>query len=422
MTRVTACRRFGLAGVTLLAAILALVCSGCGVLQNGAYDLPLPGGPDAGKNPRTITVHFASVDGLVPKSMVKLGNVAVGEVEHIDVDPDDWTATVTARVRNDVDLPSNATAQVRRSSLLGEWFVELTPPPTAAGGQLPDGGTIPIARTTETAPVEQVLGALSLLLSDGGVPQLDTIVKELNNAFRGRSPQLRALLTDLNRFTGDLDAHKDDIVTALRSMGRLSRTLADNKEKIASALDELPAGVKVLAQQRRQLVTMLSSLDHLSDVAVDVVDRSRADTVADLRALQPTLDKLADAGTDLPGALKILLTFPFTPGVMDSIQGDFVNLHANTDLDLGTLLETVLRGAPDLPIMLPDPASILLGGAASGTSGTGKKHAAGDAGGSTPSAESSADPSPGGAGDGDPGAGSTSGLGGLLGLLLGGGR
>lgn len=328
----------------LLSLGLVVATGGCSVLKNGAYDLPLPGGPDAGKNPRTITVHFDSVDGLVPKSMVKVGNIAVGVVESIDVDQSSWTAVVKCKIRNDVDLPSNAVAQVRRSSLLGEWFVELSPPAgQASPTQLADGASIGLAKTTQTAPVEEVLGALSLLLTNGGVPQLNTVVKELNAAFDGRGPQFRALLNQLDHFVGELDANKGDIVRAVDSLEKFSRTLEANKADIARALDALPAGIQVLADQRQQLVTMLSSLDRLSTVAVRVVHESSANTVADLKALAPTLAKLAEAGADLPNALKIMLTFPFTPGTYGSIKGDFVNLDARIDLDGLTLLQILLR-------------------------------------------------------------------------------
>lgn len=347
--------------VLAASAVSVAVLSGCGLLKDGAYDLPLPGGPDAGSNPKIITVHFDSVDGLVPKSMVKVGNIAVGEVEQISVDQRNWTVTVVCKIRSDVALPANATAQARRSSLLGEWFVELSPPARGASpAALGNGASIPMARTQETAPVEEVLGALSLLLSDGGVPQLNTIVRELNTAFAGRSGQIRSLLTTLNTFTGQLDGHKGDIVSALKELNRLSGTLNDNRTKIAAAIDELPAGVKVLAEQRGQIVTLVRSLGRLSDVAVHVVEKSRANTAADLRALQPVLANLAAAGSNLPHALQIALSYPFTPAATAAVRGDFANLATAVDLNAADLIRAMVRGgASSVTGLLPNPTAIL---------------------------------------------------------------
>lgn len=347
--------------VAVLAALL-LSCTGCGLLSHGAYGLPLPGGPDAGRDPDSLTLQFASVEGLVPKSSVRLDNVTVGEVEDISVDQSTWTAEVTCKIRHDLKLPANVQARVRSSSLLGEWYVELDRPDAPSTQPLQSGATVPLTATSGSAPVEEVLGALSMLLNDGGLPQLHTIVSELDQAMDGNEPQVRALLGDLTRLTGSLDANRDDIVRALDGLDALSGTLKDNKQQIADALDVLPQGLETLADQRPALVRMLRSLDRLSDVTVRVVNASRDDTVADLKSLRPILTQLQAAGTDLPDALKILLTFPFTPGAMGAIRGDYVNLDGKLDLDLADVLQVFTRTNQPIELggqLLSDPLAIL---------------------------------------------------------------
>lgn len=335
-------RRVVAAGVLAL----ALGLSGCGLAEDGAYDLPLPGGADVGEDPTTLTIHLDDVEGLVPLANVELDNVAIGTVESIDLQEDDWSAVVTAEVRSDLGLPSDVGARVRRSSLLGEWYVELVRPDTTGAAPLGATATIPVSRTGGTAGVEEVLGALSLLLNNGGLPQLNTIMTELNAALEGNEPAVRALLAELTEFTGTLDRRRDDIVAALDGLGRLSRTLRDNDRRIAAALDELPQGLEVLADQRPQLTAMLRSLDELSAVTVRVVEQSREDVVADLELLRPVLASLRRSGSDLPDALEILGTFPFTPAAADTVLGDYVNLDTRVDLDLDAVLQSLLPAAP----------------------------------------------------------------------------
>lgn len=62
-------------------------------------------------------------------------------------------------------------------------------------------------------------------------------------------------------------------------------------------------------------------------MAVDVVDRSKADMVADLRALEPILRNLSDAGRDLPKALEVALTYPFTDEIANAVKGDYINVY-----------------------------------------------------------------------------------------------
>ena len=45
---------------------------------------------------------------------------------------------------------------------------------------------IPVSRTTSNATVEEVLGALSLLLNGGGIDQLHTITTQLDAALIGQ--------------------------------------------------------------------------------------------------------------------------------------------------------------------------------------------------------------------------------------------
>ena len=137
---------------------------------------------------------------------------------------------------------------------------------------------------------------------------------------------------------GTLDRQKADIVRAIDSLERLSRTLVDQRARIANVIDNLGPGLDVLNQQRGLLVGTLQSLNRLSDVGTDVIRRSQANTVADLRALQPILRNLVEAGDALPGSLRILLTIPFADNSLNVIKGDFANIDVTLDLDLQAIL------------------------------------------------------------------------------------
>ena len=330
-----------LAAVTAVAAML--LTSGCGVLSGGLRGVDLPGGADLGDAPYRLTVEFTDVVDLVPQSLVKVADVPVGTVTDIAVGPD-WTAQVTVLVNGGVALPPNAQARVRTTSLLGEKFVELLVPKDAAEGRIADGATIPLLRTSRAAEVEEVLGALSMLLNGGGVAQIRTIAAELNKALTGNEPEIRALLDDLDTLVGALDDHKSEITRALDEINRLSITLRDRRGQITTALEDLSPGLRELEDQRGKLVDMLQALDRLSGVATHVINRSRDDAVADLELLRPIIAKLVESGPDLVDSLELLPSFPFPDAAIDAIGGsDYTNLHITADLDLTTVLENLAR-------------------------------------------------------------------------------
>ncbi|WP_431991212.1 MCE family protein [Streptomyces albogriseolus] len=310
-------------GFTLAVGGVAALPRGFG----GVEDLPLPGGADLGDRPYTVTAELGDVLSLVPHSAVRVNDVAVGRVTGIELG-DDWSARVTMEINGDVTLPADATARLEQSSLLGEKYVQLVAPRgKSEGGRLSDGSVIPLSRTSRATEVEEVFGALSLLLNGGGVNQLKTITRELNAALGGREPEVRSMLRRVNTLVTDLDDHREDITGALDAVSRLSSTLAHRKDDVGTVLTGLSPGLKTLERQRGSLLTMLRSLDTLSGVAVSTIDASKDDMIADLRAIAPTLKELADAGADLPDSLQVLVTYPFTDEVLNGVKGDYLNTY-----------------------------------------------------------------------------------------------
>ncbi|MBS2939506.1 MCE family protein [Nocardioides sp. J2M5] len=344
-------------GALVVGVALATALAGC---DASVYGLPLPGGPDVGDDPMTVEVEFADVLDLVPQSTVKVNDVSVGRVSEIDLEG--YQALVTLELRRDVDLPDNAVAELRQTSLLGEKFVELSAPEQgASSNRLADGDVIEIDRSGRNPEVEEVLGALSLLLNGGGVAQLKTISQELNTALEGREDSARSVLRQLRTFTGQLDDNKADIVDAIEQLNRLAIEAEKQLPTIDKALDELPSALDSIDRQRDDLVEMLGALDRLSSVAVDVIARSKGVTITSLERLDPVLTQLAASGDDFTNAFNVFLTYPFVdevvgrdPQVARNLHmGDYTNLSITLDVDLTTIPTTI-------PTTLPTEACIPL--------------------------------------------------------------
>ena len=324
------------AAAVLLAGATAL--TGC---DFDVYKLPLPGGADVGDDPITVTVEFEDVLDLVPKSSVKVSDVTVGQVT--DIDLEGYHAVVTLELRNDTGLPDNATASIRQTSLLGEKFVSLAPPDTGASDELlGEGDDIPLERTGRNPEVEEVLGALSLLLNGGGVAQLKTIANELNLALEGREDSAKSVLRQIESLVSQLDDHKADIVDAIESLNRLAIGARQQQDSIDAALEELPSALDSIGRQRRDLVRMLQGLNRLGDLGVRVIRQTKSSTVDILQQLDPVLSALNETGDDFVKAFHIFATFPFSddvigrdPAVARNLHfGDYVNLSVEMDLNL----------------------------------------------------------------------------------------
>lgn len=315
----------------------ALALSSCSI-----YDVPLPGGADVGSDPIKVTVMFRDVLDLVPQSTVKVDDVTVGKVTKIELIG--YVAKVTVALPKTIELPDNIRAEIRQTSLLGEKFVSLHKPSSPVG-QLTDGDTIGLENSGRNPEIEEVFGALALLLNGGGVGQLKTISEELNTAFGGREDAVKSIITQVGDFMGQLDDNKASIISALENLNRLSLELRRQDGTIQDALDDIPAALASVDGQREDLVKMLEALSNLSSVGVKVIQASKESTIDSLRNLAPVLSALGEAGEDLPKSLQVILTYPFIdeavgrdPQVAKDLRmGDFTNLSVNLTLDLFNL-------------------------------------------------------------------------------------
>lgn len=326
--------------LALLAGTMLLV-SGCEFTGVNSYPLPFTEGADGFR----ITVEMANSVNLVANSEVKVDDITVGSVRRIAFE--DWHAVLEVGLNDTVRLPRNAIARIGQKSLLGAEYLELTPPATKPSKELlADGDRIGLARTGRYPETEEVLSGLSLLLNGGGLDQLKTISREVNAALRGRTGDFRSVLRRLDTFVGSLDTQRGDIVRAMQSLDKLAGRLAREKDLLAGAIKTIPGGLKTLNRERRNLTRALRDLSLFGRHAVRTVKASRADVLSNLRSLQPALDRLADAGKDLPESLGLVL-FPLaTDKVQGVVRGDYGNLYVTFDLTAHTLGRNFLSGGP----------------------------------------------------------------------------
>jgi len=328
----------------LVAALVAgvLVLSGCSV-----YDVPLPGGADSGKDPVRLTLMFRDVLDLVPQSTVKVDDVTVGKVKSIKLKG--YVAEVSVEIPRSMKLPSNTTAQIRQTSLLGEKFVQLDRPQDPSSGTLSDNDVIGLDRTGRNPEVEEVFSALALLLNGGGVGQLKTIVSELNNAFTGREGDVRSVLTQIRTFMGQLDQNKAAIVSAIENTNRLAIEIHKQDGTVKSALDDIPGALKSINGQRADLVKLLKALTRLSGVGVRVIKASKESTINSLRDLAPVLEGFAKAGDNFPKSFQVFLTYPFVDAAVGRDPQVARNLHMGDYTNLSVNLDLAVTDLPKLP-------------------------------------------------------------------------
>jgi phospholipid/cholesterol/gamma-HCH transport system substrate-binding protein len=323
----------------------ALAVSGCAIQPN---DHTLPGQVAVGDDGYTVTVHFDQIENLVPNSTVQSDNVVIGTVASIDTE--DWKAVVKLRLLRDIPLPKDAVFSIGQKTLLGAQYVDVKAAGTkteAGDAVLQDGDVVPIDQTGAYPATEQVLGAVALLLNNGGLSQISTITGELSTALHGKVPDTRGLIRRANDLLKVLDRNRGEIVAALESLDTLSAGLAGDRTRLVEAIDRIAPGLRVLEEERHRLVAAVAAASRTSQRAVGVIHGSEEALLANLDALGPIFRNLGRVSESLPEALKMGLSIPFpamtTPR---AIKGDYLNLFTTLDLRSSSLAEVWLGGLP----------------------------------------------------------------------------
>ncbi|MEY2591204.1 MAG: phospholipid/cholesterol/gamma-HCH transport system substrate-binding protein [Acidimicrobiaceae bacterium] len=248
--------------------VLALVAAGCSL-------------PGRTEGPVKLTAVFDDVGDLVVNHSVQVADVRIGSIDTIEL-TSDFKAKVTMSVKKDVHLATDAVAELRTTSLLGEKFIALRACDAAQG----DTGCAPGARElqsgdeikkTKAAPelefvAEQAVDLLGgVVISNGVAPDLQVLIKTGSEAFAGRGPELRGLLEDLSTISATLADQTTNIVTILDGLDKATTTLATNAPELDQLLVNLSQTTTVLADNRQQAVDTLKSLTRLVQAQEDLV-------------------------------------------------------------------------------------------------------------------------------------------------------
>lgn len=74
-----------------------------------------------------ITASFTSISGLKEGAALELAGVVVGKVTKIELNEEEYEATVYMDVRKTIQLSDDSIASIRTSGIIGDKFIKLTP-------------------------------------------------------------------------------------------------------------------------------------------------------------------------------------------------------------------------------------------------------------------------------------------------------
>ena len=276
-------------------------------------------------------------------SRVRVADVYVGSVKAIQLK--NWVATLTLDLQPGVKLPTNATAKIGQTSILGSQHIELNAPENPSPQLLKTGDTIPLKNASAFPSTERVLASISMILRGGGIADLEVIQTEVNNILSGRAPQIRDFLGKLDTFTRELNEQRNDLTRAIDQTDRLLAIVAQNNDTLDRVFTEFTPLAKHFAETKDLFADAVEALGRISKAADDALAPASDNLHTNLALLQRPLRELGKASPYLLGALKVLLTAPFPyDNVPKVVRGDYINVSILADLTLSAIDNGLLSG------------------------------------------------------------------------------
>ncbi|MFC8096694.1 MCE family protein [Streptomyces sp. NPDC057301] len=197
---------------------------------------------------------------LDPRADVKLRGVLVGEVREVRADGTKATLDIALKPEYVPHIPSDVHARLLPKTLFGEKYVDLVAPessaptsarPIRAGEVITQDRTrvgievqqlmndlLPLLRTVQPGKLNATLSAFATAL-DGRGDRIGDNLTRLEAYLRRLNPHLPSLTEDIARFAEVAEMYGDaapDLMEILRNTVTTSRTIVDQKARLAAAL------------------------------------------------------------------------------------------------------------------------------------------------------------------------------------------
>jgi phospholipid/cholesterol/gamma-HCH transport system substrate-binding protein len=305
-----------------VAAVLVLVAS-----------LGLSACSGGGDDSIHATATFDDVADLAVGAPVMMDDLKVGSVSSIRLDRTGRRATVRFAVERSADVPADVVARVRRTSPLGEKFIDLHPRTTDPKAPALADGTV-IHRTEVVSDLEQMIGSGTATFTALSASQLAVLLDEGQRAFGGKGPALNQILSRLSTVAHGYAGRTDQIGSIIDDLDQLAGDLAPNTDANGQALGNLKDTLAILDRNDHRFFELVRSLDRLADDGNRILDEHLDDISNQIRGLRDVSDAISDEQASL--AQLLINLYRHNETVPMSVRNNFVNV----------LLDVVLCGVP----------------------------------------------------------------------------
>lgn len=197
-------------------------------------------------------IQFANAAGLKSGDDVRILGIPVGSVDAVQVEG--GHVRVDVSVKDDIKIGNASSASIEVATVLGNVYVQIE---SAGSGALPEGGTIPVSRTTVPYSLVTALQTFAAFGNGTDTTELATSLKTLAKSIDGIAPSdAKAALQGLTNIAETLAGKQNEITTILNASNAVVDTLNKNSGALVQLVVQGDTFLK-LVEQRRDIIAAL---------------------------------------------------------------------------------------------------------------------------------------------------------------------
>jgi len=352
---------------------------------------------------KTITAYFSAATDLYTGDHVTILGVPVGQVSKVT--SQGGRVKVQLTINKGVQVPAAAKAAIVTPTLVTTREVQLTPAYTS-GPAMADGGSIPTSRTAVPVEWDQIEGEMNQLSTALGPKgqshgALNNLLNTSAANLKGQGSNLHNTLTALSQATTTLADNKGNMFATIDNLQTFVKVLADANTQVNQFNNELTSVSGVLANNKTQLATALSTLNSSLGTVESFVKNNRTALANNISGLDSVTGNLAKNDQALADVLQRLpneasncnniydpKNHALNEGLaMENLQdpasfvcstlGSVINSQTQADQQCQTALDPLLKTLSSSNVNLPNLSPIQSGSSSNATTGGTNKSSGG---------------------------------------------
>jgi phospholipid/cholesterol/gamma-HCH transport system substrate-binding protein len=272
-------------------------------------------------SPYAIEAEFTDATGLLKGDVVKAAGVTVGRVSDIVIE--NGLALVTIEIDDDVDLPTDLSAEIRFRNLIGQRMITLiqgdAPFTTASLGSgdnavaqsdvMEPGDVIPFSRTKPAFDLTALFNGLRPLIQSTSAADINIVTEALTEALGGRSQEIKTLLGNVAALSDTLASKDQQLSSLLSNVNTVTDDLNARDQQLQGTLADIDDFLGDLSASRGDLQDAIVTLDDAAQRLDRLVVRNGEDLEDELDDLSEILDVVDNRKKELNSVIRSLPAF-----------------------------------------------------------------------------------------------------------------